>query len=258
MAGLTNLGEQRVLEKYFRATAYTPSSTIYVRLYSVLPDEDGSGGTDLTGQTGYSAQTVTFGAYSSRRIVNSSAPAFTNSGGSAWPAVIGYGLATAASGGDLLAVGTIVPNATVGAGATLTLAVGEILVQVSKFCPFLAEAALNLLFRNSVTSVTTVYAAAMTVAPSDDAVGGTEVAAGDYTRKAAAFAAYASGRVYLSANVTFTNAAASAWGTIPAIAYYDASTAGNLMLVSAISPVPTIGIGAPLILDAATTYAGLD
>jgi hypothetical protein len=258
MAGLTNFAEQKALEKYFRNTAYTPASTIYLRLYSVLPADDGTGGTDLTGETGYSAQTVAFGAYSSRRITNSGTVSFTNSGGGDWPTVVGYGLATAASGGDLLAVGTIAPNATVGAGATLSLTAGEVFVQVSKFGPYLAQSILDLLFRNTIVSVTTVYAALFSVAPSDDGTGGTEISASGYTRKSASFAAYASGRCYLSSNVSFTTNAPAAWGAIAAVAYYTASSGGSFMVQSAISPVPTVGLGSPFALSSADTYVGLD
>lgn len=258
MAGLSTYAETALMNHGFRNQTYTPAATVYCRLYSVLPNDDGTGGTEMVG-TGYAAQSVAFAAYSSRRVANSGTITFTNSGVSTWPTAIGFGIADAASGGNILATGSLVPQASITAGNSLALLAGEIYVQMGKAGPYLAQKALELMFRNTAwTSPTTIYAALCSTAFDDDGAGGTELSASGYTRKATAWSAPSSKRMALSSSVSFTSAAPAAWGTIPAVAYYDASTAGNFMLQQAISPVPTIAINAPYALAATATYIGLD
>lgn len=72
----------------------------------------------------------------------------------------------------------------------------------------------------------TVYVGLFTVAPTD-AGGGTEVTGGSYARQAAAFTAAASGATSNSANIDFTNMPAA---TTVAIAVFDASTSGNMLV----------------------------
>lgn len=90
------------------------------------------------------------------------------------------------------------------------------------------NAVLNHLFRNvALTSPTTVYAALFTVAPSDTG-GGTEVSGGGYARVAITFGAPSGGAIDNSAIIDFGTATAN-WGTIVAMAVFDASTAGNML-----------------------------
>ena len=72
----------------------------------------------------------------------------------------------------------------------------------------------------------TVYVGLFTVAPTD-AGGGTEVTGGSYARQAAAFTAAASGATSNSANIDFTGMPAA---TTVAIAVFDASTSGNMLV----------------------------
>lgn len=72
----------------------------------------------------------------------------------------------------------------------------------------------------------TVYVGLFTVAP-DDTGGGTEVTGGSYARQATAFTAAASGATSNSANVDFTGMPAA---TTVAIAVFDASTSGNMLV----------------------------
>ena len=72
----------------------------------------------------------------------------------------------------------------------------------------------------------TVYVGLFTVAPTD-AGGGTEVTGGSYARQAAAFTAAASGATSNSANIDFTSMPAA---TTVAIAVFDASTSGNMLV----------------------------
>jgi hypothetical protein len=71
-----------------------------------------------------------------------------------------------------------------------------------------------------------VYVALFTVAPGD-AGGGTEVTGGSYSRQTAAFSAASSGATSNSANIDFTGMPAA---TTVAIALFDASTSGNMLV----------------------------
>ena len=101
---------------------------------------------------------------------------------------------------------------------------------MSSFSDYLETAVLNHVFRNTaLTSPTTVYAAAYTVAPTD-AGGGTEVTGNGYTRVAITFGAPSpAGVMTNSSATTFPTASGGNWGDIIAIGVFDASTAGNLL-----------------------------
>jgi len=79
----------------------------------------------------------------------------------------------------------------------------------------------------------TVYVGLYTAAPSDSG-GGTEVSGGAYARQAITFSAAAAGTTNNSAVVTFPTATAN-WGTITHFALFDASTAGNMLMWSALT-----------------------
>lgn len=258
MAGLSTYAEGKAFDHFFRATAYTPAATVYMALFSAIPNDDGTGGTEMVG-TGYARQAIAFGAYSSRRIANSGTITFTNSGVGGWPAAVGWGIYDASSSGNLLCTGTLSPTTTVGASTSFSLLAGEVIIDYQVHGPWLAQKVLELLFKNTAaTPPATVYGALFSVAPTNDGTGGTEITASGYTRKACTFAALSSKRGYLTGNVSFTAAAPVSWGAIPAVAWYDASSSGNFMATSAISPSPTVASGAPFSLLATSTYVGLD
>ena len=85
----------------------------------------------------------------------------------------------------------------------------------------------------------TVYVALFTVAPGD-AGGGTEVTGGSYARQAAAFDATSSGATSNSANIDFTGMPAA---TTVAIAIFDASTSGNMLVHGTLTTNKTTDAG---------------
>ena len=85
----------------------------------------------------------------------------------------------------------------------------------------------------------TVYVALFTVAPGD-AGGGTEVTGGSYARQAAAFDAASSGATSNSANIDFTGMPAA---TTVAIAIFDASTSGNMLVYGTLTTNKTTDAG---------------
>lgn len=100
------------------------------------------------------------------------------------------------------------------------------------------------------TPPATWYAALLTAAPSD-AGGGTEVTigSGSYARVAVTnnttnFPAPASGPVTQATGAPIDwGSATGSWGTITHIAFYDASTAGNLGVWGALSTSKTVASG---------------
>ena len=86
-----------------------------------------------------------------------------------------------------------------------------------------------------------VYAALFTVAPTD-AGGGTEVAGGGYARKAVTFGAAAGGSIANSALVDFGTASAN-WGTVVAVGFFDALSAGNLLYWGTLTTAKAINSG---------------
>lgn len=256
-AGLTDAAENLVLDHFLRGVTHTPWSTIYVRLYSTAPQDDGTGGVELAG-TGYAPQAVAFGSYTSRRLASSGAVTFTNSGGTPWPQAVAFGLASAASGGTLAAIGALEPFPTVGAGGSYTLAAGELVAELLGFTPWFTQRVLELLFKNTAHSaLATVRGILYSVAPDADGAGGTELSASGYARPSATFAAASGGRCAPSANVVFTAAAPAAWGAIKAAGWIDAASGGNLLVSAPVAPEPNIGAGAPFSLAAASTWFGI-
>lgn len=120
---------------------------------------------------------------------------------------------------------------------------------------YLETAILNAVLRNvSFVSPSTVYLALFTVAPTDSG-GGTEVTGGSYARQAVTFAAPVSGVVANSGSVTFPQATAP-WGTVVAMALFDALTVGNMLYYGNLATSKTIGTNDQLAFaNAAITVA---
>lgn len=98
----------------------------------------------------------------------------------------------------------------------------------------------------TLTPPATIYIALFTVAPTDSG-GGTEVFGGSYVRKAVTnnttnFPNAVSGSKSLHIAQTFVTATGS-WGTVVAFAYFDASTAGNMLHYGDLTASKTIGSG---------------
>jgi hypothetical protein len=261
MAGLTNYAKEKILEHFFNAAStYTAPTTVYLGLDTVLGTEAG-GGTEVVG-TGYVRAAITFGAYASRRIASDVQVNFA--AGSAWGTVVGFRIWDQASGGNAMAFGRVQPSTIIGAGDAYSLGAGEVIIDLANtfpFGPFLAQRILEHLFRNAgySTLAGSLWMHLVTTRPDNDGVGGVALSASGYSSKAATFAAYASGRCFLSSDISFSASAPAAWGTIPAWVLRDnaAFGSGNFLAVGDLSPVPTFATGAPVVLDAASTFIGL-
>lgn len=103
------------------------------------------------------------------------------------------------------------------------------------------------------TRPATVYAAAFTVAPGD-AGGGTEVSGGSYARvaitnNATNWPAASGGAKANGTDITFPQATAS-WGTVAAVALFDAAVAGNMLYWGDLAASKTIDSGDTLVIAA--------
>lgn len=102
----------------------------------------------------------------------------------------------------------------------------------------------------SYTPPSTLYCALFTVAPTD-AGGGTEVSGNAYARVAVTnnltnFPAATGTTVATKTNgtaVTFPVAAPAGWGTVVAVGWFDASTAGNLLDWATLAVSKLVGAG---------------
>jgi hypothetical protein len=96
----------------------------------------------------------------------------------------------------------------------------------------------------STSAPATVYLALFTTDPTD-AGSGTEVSTSGtaYSRQSIAFSSASSGSTSNSADVEFSQATGSGFGTVTHFGIFDASTAGNLLFHGALTSSKTIDAG---------------
>jgi hypothetical protein len=96
----------------------------------------------------------------------------------------------------------------------------------------------------STSAPATVYLALFTTDPTD-AGSGTEVSTSgtNYARQSIAFSSASSGTTSNSADVEFSQATGSGFGTVTHFGIFDASTAGNLLFHGSLTASKTIDAG---------------
>jgi len=94
---------------------------------------------------------------------------------------------------------------------------------------------------DSATRPTSWYIGLFTSDPTDTGAAGTEVSGGSYARTSASFT-ISGNEATNSASIEFPEATGS-WGTITHIGVMDASSAGNMIVHSALSASKTIASG---------------
>lgn len=96
----------------------------------------------------------------------------------------------------------------------------------------------------STSAPATVYLALFTTDPTD-AGSGTEVSTSgtNYSRQSIAFSSASSGTTSNSADVEFSQATGSGFGTVTHFGIFDASTSGNLLFHGALTASKTIAAG---------------
>lgn len=112
---------------------------------------------------------------------------------------------------------------------------------------YFANLVLNNFFRgDAMTIPATWYLALYTVAPSD-AGGGTEVSGGGYARLAltkntTVFAASTARQTGINSTASYPEATAN-WGSVVAVAFFDAPASGNMMWWGTLDAAQVINVG---------------
>jgi hypothetical protein len=135
MAGWSDSIELSLLNQVFGATAFSPAATHFIALFTSPPNDNGTGGTE-----------VSAGGYARLSFANNSATwaAATSVGGlgtktnaaaftwapatTAWGTVVAAAIFTAATGGTMIASGTISPAMVIGVGAVANIPPGNFVI----------------------------------------------------------------------------------------------------------------------------------
>ena len=111
-----------LLDHVLMNTAYTSPTTVYLALYSTLPDADDAGGVEVVGG-GYARQAVTFGSAVDGVSASDIALTFSNMPG---VTVVGVGLHDHVSAGDLLHLAAFTPAIIVVASTDFSVPVADV------------------------------------------------------------------------------------------------------------------------------------
>jgi len=268
MAGPSTLMAQAMVNHLMRgsAGAYTLAGPWKLKLFTANPDFDaGTGGTQLTG-TGYTAggQAVTMalaswnaaaaGSPNGKMVSNITVPSWTAGAGD-WSGAVAGGAFIDAGGTNLMWGKALDTPRTVGNGdsfrfsaAALKLALDQ--ASAAGISDFWKAKILDhfCCTDRSYSAPATAYLALFTTNPSFlTGVGGTEVAAGDYARKALTMNAIwdtadANANVDNTAEIAFA-AATAAWGSIIGAALVSTASGAFDMFAGKSYTAVDIGIG---------------
>jgi hypothetical protein len=125
MAGLTNFGEDLVLDFLFTTSTATRPTAWYISLYTVAPTESTSG-TEVSGGS-YARTSASFSVSGTAPTTasNSAAVEFVEASAS-WGTIVAAGVMDASTGGNLIAYADLTVSKAVGTGDVLRFNTGEI------------------------------------------------------------------------------------------------------------------------------------
>jgi hypothetical protein len=125
MAGLTNFGEDLVLDWLFTTASATRPTAWFVSLYTVAPTES-TGGTEVTGGSYARISTAfTVSGTAPTQASNTAAVEFAECT-VAWGTVVAAGIMDASTSGNLIAFANLTVSKTISAGDVLRFNTGEI------------------------------------------------------------------------------------------------------------------------------------
>ena len=246
MGSLSNFAENFLLN-HLANTAQTPAATIFVALCTADPTDTGSPLNEVANANGYTRKAVTFGAATSRRVVQSGGVTFDQATGT-WGTISHWALMSTGThgAGDMYAYGSFVTPFAPVAGNTPTIPSAELEVEISAtaagagFTDYLVHNWLNRLFRNQAFAKPTTYVALATtiIQDNDVAIGDvTEVTGNNYARQivnsnggaAPAWTVATVGTLENGAPITFPTPSGS-WGLVLSMFLIDSvSGAGNIL-----------------------------
>lgn len=123
MGAFSDYLEEALLNHVLRNTAYTAPATVYLALFTTAPGEAG-GGTEVSGG-GYARQAISFNAPSGGTCTNSADVNFPQATAD-WGTIQGFGIFSAATGGNLLFYGNFTVAKQVLNGDYFTVPVGQL------------------------------------------------------------------------------------------------------------------------------------
>ena len=129
MSSVATYLSNKILDHIFGKTAFTADDDLELALFSVAPNSDGSGGTELTGggyaRAAFTNNTTTFPNASARQKLNDIEFVFTNDGSAGdWLPAVAWKIFD--SSGNIYTFGLITPAVTVRAFQTRSFAAGAL------------------------------------------------------------------------------------------------------------------------------------
>jgi hypothetical protein len=127
MAGLTNYGEDLVLDWLFTTATATRPTVWYVSLYTVAPGE-GTAGTEVSGGSyARTLATFTVSGTAPTQAANNAAVEFPTASAS-WGTVVAAGITDASTGGNLIAFADLTTSKTIASGDILRFSTSTLII----------------------------------------------------------------------------------------------------------------------------------
>jgi hypothetical protein len=250
MGSLTNWAENKCLDHIFNA-AWSQGG-LYVALFTADPGEGGATTNEVSGNGYTRKQHTAWTTAASRAVRNDGKIIFPEATGSQGT-ITHWAIMTAASGGSMIAYGSLVSPRSVSSGYIMLIKSQEIEVSfvagyITNYC---AHKFLDLVF-NATAFASPAASIAIGLQNTDPTDAGTmNEFGGNYARKAFTDWAAASGsQVVNNSDISFVSPT-SEWGTVNYVFVADSATkgAGNMLLHTQIS-AQSIEIGNPFeVLD---------
>lgn len=121
--------ENELLDHVLKNLNFSPTASIFIGLFTVAPDEDGAGGTEVTGG---SYARLEAGAATGRDFTVAAAGTTSNNedwtfatASASWGTVLAVGIFSLITAGDLYFHGPVSPSVTIDNGETFQFAAGD-------------------------------------------------------------------------------------------------------------------------------------
>jgi len=132
MAGKSDWLENKILNYIFNAGSFTPPTNVYVALFTVAPNDAGSGGTEVSGgsygRAAVACNTTQFPTTTTGIITNANDITFAQAS-AAWGTIVAFALYDASSSGNMLYWNSITPPKPVAINDTVTIAAGQLQIE---------------------------------------------------------------------------------------------------------------------------------
>jgi hypothetical protein len=131
---ITYYSANRILDRNFGGTAYTPPATYYFGLSTTTVQIDGTGATEPSGnayaRVAFVNDKTNWGTASNSALTNSQAIQFVESTGS-WGTITYVFMADALTSGNIWWYDVLTPARTIASATTFLFAIGSIIVQMT-------------------------------------------------------------------------------------------------------------------------------